>query len=790
MYKVYLDNKLAYDPRLEELAILNPKLDLEENKAGSFSFTLPPEHPFYGSIKKRKTMVDVYQDDEIIYSGTCIEETNDFFLQKNIYSEGDMCFFNDTIQRPTRYQNVTVRGLLETYINIHNAQVNEDRRFKVGAVTVTDPNDSISCYTNMESTMTALKEDLVDDLGGYFRVRHTNGERYIDYLKDSLNTNSQTIKIGNNLLDFTTNIDLSEIATAIIPLGKKLDKTAVEGLETRLDIKYVNDGKDFVYSEDAVNNYGWIYKVVEWDDVTNASILKNKGEKYLSEIQFENMIIQAKAIDLHLAKKSIERFKLSDEIRVISTPHGLDKRFRLTKMTIYLNAPEKNTVTLGKTERTTLSAQTNKVNQVIKDTIDNITPTSSILMQAKENATELITNAMGGYVVKTESELLIMDTPDVETARKVWRWNMNGLGYSSTGYNGEFELAMTMDGKIVADFITAGKISSGVLSANVIQSVWNAITGYIQIQGGELLTKDTNGKTASSLNRYGQYFYFDGNMVGKIGTNNFSSNPDVKGLVFDLEEDAGYMCWASKDTDAGNYITRLVYYNDNRINKKGLHFSSDTFCHSDLKFSDYVSSKEYANGDAGITSSSKGFLIDSTNSQLASDGTSLSVQKEKFTFYNSENLLVDCFNNIDMHSFSILNQSDARLKENITPTGINALDIVSEIELQSYDWIETGEHVDCGIIAQQLAKIYPEAVMENAEGVLSIKIEKLIPILIKAVQELSGREEKNTWRDRYKDTTKKEFAKRHKVVRSAPKQSKEKLIEPQIINMKGVIEDE
>ena len=83
---------------------------------------------------------------------------------------------------------------------------------------------------------------------------------------------------------------------------------------------------------------------------------------------------------------------------------------------------------------------------------------------------------MGGYVYKTQNELFIMDTDDPNTATKVWRWNINGLGYSSTGAYGTYALAMTADGAIVADFIT-----TGTMSASRIEGLNEIITDRIEI---------------------------------------------------------------------------------------------------------------------------------------------------------------------------------------------------------------------------------------------------------------------------------------------------------------------
>ena len=91
---------------------------------------------------------------------------------------------------------------------------------------------------------------------------------------------------------------------------------------------------------------------------------------------------------------------------------------------------------------------------------------------AKEIATGLINAGIkNSHVVVRKNEILIMDTDDINTAQKVWRFNVNGLGYSSTGYHGNFGLAMTMDGSIVADFINVGILNANLIKAGVIKSL-------------------------------------------------------------------------------------------------------------------------------------------------------------------------------------------------------------------------------------------------------------------------------------------------------------------------------
>ncbi len=506
MYRVLVDGGLICDSRSDELALIDPVLDLEVNTAGEFSFTFPPGHPFYGSIERRASMVEVYRDGEMLFEGICTEVEVDFYGQKTVTCEGSLTFFNDSVQRPAYYQGLTCRQLLETYVSAHNALVEEPKRFIVGQVTVAD--DYISCYSNYETTMECLKDDLVDDLGGYFRVRKENGVRYLDYLAESPRTNSQVILLGENLLDFTTNLDTEELATVIIPLGETLDESPIEGLDARLDIKSVNDGKDYVYSPEAVKNFGWIEKVVEWPDVTVAANLKAKGEKYLADTQYENMTIEARAIDLHLADSAVQSFRLLDKIRVESRPHGLDRYFLLSAMTINLNNPESDSITLGVEENASLTAKSQSTSSSILKRIEQV-PTSAAVQSAIKNATAQITGAEGGYVVIEANEegkpkeIRVQDA--LMNPTKIWRWNVNGLGYSKDGGK-TYGLAMTMDGAIVADYITSGSLYADRIKGGTLT------LGGVNNTDGQMVVKAADGSTTGTWTNEGIQLY-----SGKIG---------------------------------------------------------------------------------------------------------------------------------------------------------------------------------------------------------------------------------------------------------------------------------
>lgn len=498
MYRVYCNNSPLYDLRDEDLVLISPIVKIGENTAGSFEFSILPKHPHYEEVNELTSVITAYDGDEEIFCGRVVEITKDLYNRKKVICEGELAYFNDSIQRPARYQGLTVRGYLETLVNIHNHQVKNqgiDKTFKVGAVTVQDKNDYVYKYTNWESTLEVIKTDLLKTYGGYLRIRKENGVRYLDYLADYPNTNTQVIEFGSNLLDFTHDMVASDIVTAVIPLGARLeDVTEVEGLDAYLTIKDVNGGVDYVYSQEAVKSYGWIFKTVKWDDVHVADNLLKKGNEYLTDIQFAQITLTVSAVDLHMLHVDMERIKVLDEIRVTSSPNGLDRFFPVSEMTIYLDKPSNNKLTLGTSySKNSLSTKTESNMTSIKDKIDSLPNKSEILEEARENASQLIHSATNGHVVTTADEQLIMDTADKKTARKLWRWNLNGLGYSKTGYNGTYDTAITMDGQIVGERLIGGSVTADKLSVSYKSSVEKQISDAID---------DSNDYTDDKLKSY------------------------------------------------------------------------------------------------------------------------------------------------------------------------------------------------------------------------------------------------------------------------------------------------
>ncbi len=501
-YTITCDGETLYDLK-KEISLITPVLILEDSAAGSLEFTMPPNHPLYSQIRKLLSKITVYRDGTEIWSGRPIEETVDFWKQKRVYCEGELAELNDTIQPQAEYHDMSEQAFLKALLDKHNAQVAADKRFTLGSVVSTE---NLYRFTNYESTLGAINEKLLSRVGGHLRIRKANGVRYLDYLKDYPRTSDQVIRFGTNLLDYAKNYDMSDFCTAILPLGAMQETSGgVDALTSYLTVESVNGGSIFVQNAAAVAAYGWIVKVVNWDDVTEPANLLTKARNYLSSVQYENLSLEVNAIDMNLLDGNEDSIQLLDQVRVVSAPHDLDRYFPVTAMTIPLSDPAQTTLTLGTAYKRSLTSTSIDGAQDVKEALEKVPSKYSILEEAKANATQLITSgALGSHVVVLPDEIYVMDTDDTETARKVWRFNVNGLGFSSNGINGPYGLAMTMDGQIVADRMTTGtldaskatiinlnasNIKTGTLDASVVRIV-NLMANNVELSG---IFSSTNG---------------------------------------------------------------------------------------------------------------------------------------------------------------------------------------------------------------------------------------------------------------------------------------------------------
>ena len=255
MYLIYLDGELFYDPRSPDKALTDMTLEMEVNKSGALKFTIPKTHPQINDLKKMYSELSVYQDDDWLYTGRVLSDGYDFYGNRTVECEGELSYLLDSIQRYHEYHDISVADYFTDLISKHNSDVDQRKRFTVGQVTVTDPNDSLYRYSTYENTWKTIEDRLISRLGGYIRIWHENGKKYIDYITDYDHTNTQVIRFGENILDLTREGDCDSLATVIVPLGKQDEET-----DERLTIASVNGGKDYIEDSDAIAIYGRIVK--------------------------------------------------------------------------------------------------------------------------------------------------------------------------------------------------------------------------------------------------------------------------------------------------------------------------------------------------------------------------------------------------------------------------------------------------------------------------------------------------------------------------------------------------
>lgn len=242
----------------------------------------------------------------------------------------------------------------------------------------------------------------------------------------------------------------------------------------------------------------------EFEETPTQAQLKAAAESYIEhnnigipEISLVLSFAQLDQTEEYKDKALLERVYLGDTVSVEFAALGVSAKAKCVKTVYNVLVDRYDAVELGNAKQDitgTNAKQQQAINAVASQ------PVSTAVQAAISAATALITGNKGGYVIlhsttgdKQPDEILIMDTPDIETAVNVWRWNNSGLGYSSKGYEGPYETAITQDGQIVADFITAGGMDAARVTAGILSSADGRV--QFDLTAGTLYIKNASGTT-------------------------------------------------------------------------------------------------------------------------------------------------------------------------------------------------------------------------------------------------------------------------------------------------------
>ena len=498
-------------------------------------------------------MIQVLQNEKEIFYGEVREITDNIDFTKHIYAVGELAFLFDSIQPQKVYQCSPLQMFTEI-INIHNSQVEQKKQFKVGEVSVTDANDYVYHFTNREDTLTVLRDKLCTPLNGYLKITKVNGERYINLVPIERYGKhcTQEIQFGENLLDYSANSTSVNIATSVIPIGAMIEEEnrtskAVKGLDeyvtivgTAVDDYHKNTDDDYVINDAAVSQFGHIRVTKEWPDVNSPEILREKATEWIKQTQFADLILNVSAFDRNLSDINIDSFDLGDIVSVWAVPFGMESvTFPVQKKTIYMNDITKNYIVLGNKFQKSYTSQASTAVEKIKEEIPALSP---ILEQARENAILMLTDPTKGYVSYifdkdgNRTEIWISDNKDSTKATRKWVWNSSGLGYFYKENDvWKTNVAITMDGAIVADTITTGTMSADRVRGGILEvgGTKFAKDGIISVKNNKdsiIVTLDVNGLKMNSGTI---------NLNNKFSVNNDGYMTSTSGKIggFEIETD-------------------------------------------------------------------------------------------------------------------------------------------------------------------------------------------------------------------------------------------------------------
>lgn len=408
MYRITCDNQVIHDPRSKNLLLISPKAVLGMGVAGTMSFKMAPSHPLYKLPKNKKSVLRFYQDGELLWQGFIRKINRDRRNIKTIDAAGELAYLNDSVQPYTVYHDISLRNYLQALLDVHNAQMDEDKRFVLGNVTVTDPNDSLYRYSTNQSTYKTLEDRLVKRLGGYLVVRYgADGTRYLDYLKEYGRICGQKIAYGKNLLDFAVSTPSDDVATVVMPLGAKLNDADGNPTEERLTIAAANNGSAFLEDAEAIRTYGRIVKTVIHDDITLVENLVRAGYADLEAAKHAVSTFKLRAVDLSLCNVNVDKIRVGDLLGVDSAPHGVDDYIAVSERSYDITAPENDGIVLDKAYKGLVDTQRSESEALrveINETHERVNTVTQKVESYKIDVKKDVDN-LSASVTETESKI-------------------------------------------------------------------------------------------------------------------------------------------------------------------------------------------------------------------------------------------------------------------------------------------------------------------------------------------------------------------------------------------------
>lgn len=356
----------------------------------------------------------------------------------------------------------------------------------------TNADMSVSVPSSSRALLGGQTGSILDVYGGEYEF-----DRFtVKLLNKRGSNNGVSIRYGKNLTSIEQDTNISSVYTGIYPYWKDNEEGYLE-----LPEKIVKASgafpKEKIQPVDLSDQF---------EEKPTETQLRKAAQQYIerNNIGVPTVSIQVEFVALEQTEQYkdiaiLEKVMLCDEVNVEFPDLEISAVAECVETEYDVLANRYTKITLG--EATTTIADT-----VISNTEEiKEKPSYSFLDKAVNNATNWITNGAGYMVaVKDEAgnwkEICSLDTPDIETAINVWRWNNGGFGHSSKGYNGPYETAITQDGKIVANFITAGEMNAGVIKAGLLKG--HKGNAYFNLDTGEIVSTQLSSTETDKIYAY------------------------------------------------------------------------------------------------------------------------------------------------------------------------------------------------------------------------------------------------------------------------------------------------
>ena len=382
----------------------------------TFDFSFYQNNKGYGQIQPLKTQIEVVntKTNDIIFKGRVYMPTDDMasdgLHSTSFVCQSEMGYLTDSVSRHVEWRG-SPRNLLTSILNWHNSQVEEFKKFQLGVVEVTDPNDFQYLYLSAtRNTYDEIQDKIIDRLGGELSIRYENGVRYLDVLKRIGRRSTTVIKLGKNLRTLNRTVDATEVITRLTPLGARIeseDDNATDASEERLTIASVNNGKPYIDREDLFQYYTIKGGSVVWEDVNDPKILLAKGKEYMAKTQPVKTQYTLTAYDLHTIGKAPEEFKIGYDYHVMNPVMNLDNYLRCVELQIDIVSPQESSMVIGDKLSTIYDYQwiTQNMKQQLTDLSNGFVNQSKRLSDIRNSYSDL------SQMYKTVSDKKI---PDIE----------------------------------------------------------------------------------------------------------------------------------------------------------------------------------------------------------------------------------------------------------------------------------------------------------------------------------------------------------------------------------------